>query len=287
LTSPVSSWLDEVERKEKEVEKKEAKERGEIKPAEAIVTPGSILVGTTPSLLDLRERNGVNILAAARHGHRLRKRLSRTRFVAGDILLVQGREDSLRAGLNTIGCLPLESRGLRIGQPRKNLLASGILGIVIALIALGLVPAEVALVGGAIVMVLAGLISPSDIYKSIDMPVIVLLAAMLPIVQALETTGGSQLIANGLLSVGQSLPPAAMLAMLLIAVMLLSNVINNAAAAILAAPVAIKLAQGMDFSADPFLMSVAIGASCAFLTPIGHQSNALVMEPGGYRFGDY
>ncbi|GAB4339346.1 MAG: hypothetical protein Kow0099_14300 [Candidatus Abyssubacteria bacterium] len=114
----------EAQRDEKESEKKEAKERGESKLVEAIVTPGSILVGTTPSLLDLRERYGVNVLAVARHGHRLRKRLSRTRFVTGDILLAQGREESLWAGLNAIGCLPLESRGLRIGQPQKILLAS-------------------------------------------------------------------------------------------------------------------------------------------------------------------
>ncbi|MFZ7110149.1 MAG: SLC13 family permease [Desulfatiglandales bacterium] len=278
-----------VDNEENQDEEKESerKKKGELAMTEAIVAPGSMLVGATPHRLDLRERYGVNVLAAARHGHRLRERLSRIRFVVGDILLVQGREESLQSGLNALGCLPLVSRGLRIGRPRKVMLASGIFGVVMALIALGFVSAATALVAGAVLMVLVGLISPNEIYDSIDMPVIVLLAAMIPIGEALETTGGSQLIADWLLNVAESVPPMAMLSILMIAVMLLSNIINNAAAAILAAPVAIRLAQGMGFSVDPFLMTVAIGASCAFLTPIGHQSNTLVMEPGGYKFGDY
>jgi di/tricarboxylate transporter len=136
-------------------------------------------------------------------------------------------------------------------------------------------------------MVLTGLIAPTEVYKSINMPLIVLLAALLPVGHALETSGGSQMLADGLLSVAGAVPPAAMLAILMGATMLLSNVVNNVAAAVLAAPVGIALAQGLEASADPFLMAVAIGASCAFLTPIGHQSNTLVMAPGGYRFGDY
>ncbi|MDW7772230.1 MAG: SLC13 family permease [Desulfobulbaceae bacterium] len=200
---------------------------------------------------------------------------------------MQAHEESLQSGLNDLGCLPLASRGLRIGRQRNVLLASSIFGIALTLIASGLVPASTALVGGAVSMVFAGLISPGEIYKSIDMPIIVLLAAMLPIGQALESTGGSQLIADKLLEVSRSLPPAATLAMLMSVVMLLSNVINNAAAAVLAAPIAISLAQGIESSVGPFLMAVAICASCAFLTPIGHQSNTLVMTPGGYKFGDY
>ena len=264
-----------------------AVDRGEPTLVEAIVTPGSVLVGTTASGLDLRERHGVNVLAVARQGHQLRERLGKIRFAAGDILLVQARKKVLAAALNGLGCLPLASRGLRIAKPRKVLLAGGIFGFALALIVLGLVPAATALVGGAVAMVLMGLIAPGEIYKSIDMPVIVLLAAMLPIGEALESTGGSRSLANGLLEVGRSASPATTLAILMGSVMLLSNVINNAAAAVLAAPVAISLARGMGASADPYLMAVAIGASCAFLTPIGHQSNTLVMAPGGYRFGDY
>lgn len=273
---------------EQEKARKSHKSRhGELTLAEAIISPGSILVGTTASGLDLRERHGVNVLAVARQGQRLRQRLGKIRFAAGDILLLQTREDALQSTLNNLGCLPLASRGLSITTPRNVLLASAVFAITLATIAFGLLPAATALVTGALVMILVGLIPVGRIYESIDMPVIVLVAAMLPVGQALETSGGSQLIADALLSVGQSLPAAATLALLMVAVMLISNVVNNAAAAVLAAPVAISLARGMDVSVAPFLMAVAIGASCAFLTPIGHQSNTLVMAPGGYRFGDY
>ncbi|MDA0424689.1 SLC13 family permease [Stutzerimonas frequens] len=273
---------------EQEKARKSHKSRhGELTLAEAIISPGSILVGTTASGLDLRERHGVNVLAVARQGQRLRQRLGKIRFAAGDILLLQTREDALQSTLNSLGCLPLASRGLSITTPRNVLLASAVFAITLATIAFGLLPAATALVTGALVMILVGLIPVGRIYESIDMPVIVLVAAMLPVGQALETSGGSQLIANTLLSIGQSLPAATTLALLMVAVMLISNVVNNAAAAVLAAPVAISLARGMDASVDPFLMAVAIGASCAFLTPIGHQSNTLVMAPGGYRFGDY
>ncbi|WP_312917970.1 SLC13 family permease [Stutzerimonas kunmingensis] len=272
---------------DEKTEKNHKSRHGELTLAEAIVSPGSILVGTTASGLDLRERHGVNVLAVARQGQRLRQRLGKIRFASGDILLLQAREDALQSSLNSLGCLPLASRGLSITTPRNVLLASAIFAITLACIAFGRVPAATALVTGALVMILVGLIPMGRIYDSIDMPVIVLVAAMLPVGEALESSGGSQLIAETLLDLGQSLPAAATLALLMVAVMLISNVVNNAAAAVLAAPVAISLARGMDVSADPFLMAVAIGASCAFLTPIGHQSNTLVMAPGGYRFGDY
>lgn len=283
---------DEQEAAEQAVEQEKAEKNhksrhGELTLAEAIVSPGSMLVGTSASGLDLRERHGVNVLAVARQGQRLRQRLGEIRFAAGDILLLQAREDALQSSLNSLGCLPLASRGLSITTPRNVMLASAIFAITLASIAFGLLPAATALVTGALVMIVVGLIPLGRIYESIDMPVIVLVAAMLPVGQALETTGGSQLIADALLELGQSLPAAATLALLMVAVMLISNVVNNAAAAVLAAPVAISLAGGMDASVDPFLMAVAIGASCAFLPPIGHQSNTLVMAPGGYRFGDY
>lgn len=265
----------------------EARDSGGSALAEVIVTPGSVLIGTTLSRLELRERHRVNVLAVARQGQRLRERLSRIRFAPGDILLVQGDDAHLQTSLNVLGCLPLASRGLRIGKPRRIVLAGSIFSITLGLIAFGIVPAATGMVGGAIAMVLSGLIAPTEIYKSIDLPVIVLLAALLPVGQALEVTGGSQLIADALLRVSVAAPTAITLGLLMAAVMLLSNVINNAAAAVLAAPVAIHLADSMNASADPFLMAVAVGACCAFLTPIGHQSNAMVMVPGGYRFGDY
>lgn len=262
-------------------------EAGKWDLTEAIVTHKSILVGKTTNALSVRERYGLNILAVARQGYRLRERLGKLRLAAGDVLLVQAQEESLQSTLNELGCLPLASRGLRIGKPHQVLLSGGIFAVALALIALELLSATTALVSAALAMVLTGLVAKDEVYDSIDMPVIILLAAMLPVGQALETTGASDLIAHALLETARSAPPAAVLALLMTAVMLLSNLINNAAAAVIAAPIAIKMAYGMEASADPFLMTVAIGASSAFLTPIGHQSNALVMVPGGYKFGDY
>jgi di/tricarboxylate transporter len=268
-------------------EKKDKKDKLRTELTEVIVTPSSSLIGRSAATLDLRERLGINILAVARQGRQVRRRLSKVQFIAGDILLVQGSAEDAADNLSQLGCLPLASRGLKIGKTRKVALASSIFVIALSLMVFDVLPAAIALISAAGAMLLSGIIKTNEIYDSIDMPVIVLLAAMLPVGLALETTGGSGLIADMLLSSANSFPPMAMIAVLLIATMLLSNVINNAATAILTAPIAIKLAQGLGLSADPFLMAVAIGASCAFLTPIGHQSNALVMAPGGYRFGDY
>ncbi|MCL7750876.1 SLC13 family permease [Guyparkeria hydrothermalis] len=270
-----------------ESEEETDKTAGELTLAEAIVAPNSRLVGNSAGALDLRERYGVNVLAVARQGRRLKQRISHIRFLPGDILLLQGREESLPGAMSRLGCLPLAARGLNIARPRRVALGASIFVAGLALVAFDLLPVAMALVGTAVAMVIAGLLPSDDAYRAIDMPVIVLLAAMLPVGQALETTGGSALIAETLLVAADHLPAFATLALLMTAVMLLSNLVNNAAAAVLAAPIGIQIAQGMNASPDPFLMAVAIGASCAFLTPIGHQSNTLVMAPGGYQFGDY
>jgi len=262
-------------------------ESGDVEVVEAVVSSNSILVGKNASRMKLRERYGINLLAVARQGEQLQERLGQIRFVAADILLLQGEKKSLQNALSELGCLPLAERGLHIGKPRKILMASGIFLGGLALVTLELLPAQTALTCAAVAMVLIRLISLNELYRSIDWAVVVLLAAMIPLGGALETTGGTQLIAGHLVDLGRSLPPAATLTVLIVGTMLLSNVVNNAAAAILTAPIAISLAQGMEMPVDPFLMAVAVGASSAFLTPIGHQSNALVMAPGGYRFGDY
>jgi len=261
--------------------------KGELYLVEAVIAPESSLVGQTANRLKLRERNQLNIVAVARLGYRLQRRLGDIRFNAGDILLVQGFEDSLSGTLAELGCLPLAERGLRLGSTRNTAMASGIFLTSIAIIVTGLLSAPVALVAGAVAMVLVNLMSAAEAYKAIDWSVIVLLAAMIPVGQAMETTGGAALIASQMLVLGENLSVASVLVMILVATTLLSNVVNNAAAAIVVAPIALSLASELQMPSDAVLMAVAVGASCAFMTPIGHQSNALVMEPGGYEFGDY
>jgi di/tricarboxylate transporter len=276
-----------LELAESRLEHPDALESDEIRIIEAIVTPNSSMPGETAISLKLRSNFAVNLLAVARQGQRLKSRLGQIRFAVGDILLLQGRKESLKEAMAALGCLPLAERGIRLFKPKRILQAVGIFGAAMAAAALDVLPVQVAFPAAALVMVVSGLISVKEIYQGIDWPIIILLGAMFPLGHALETTGGAQLIADRMMLLSDRFSPSVSLTVLLVGTMLLSNVVNNAAAAVLMAPIAVSLASGMAVSADPMLMAVAIGASCAFLTPVGHQSNALVMAPGGYRFGDY
>ncbi|QFS88544.1 MULTISPECIES: SLC13 family permease [unclassified Marinobacter] len=260
---------------------------GDVRLTEAVISPSSRLIGRSANRLNLRERYGLNVVAIARQGHRLKRRLAEIRFRSGDILLVQGYEDNLLSTLQTLGCLPLAERGLTLGREKNLWLAGGVFLAAIAIILSGLLTPPVALVACAVAMVLVQLMDAGEAYRAIDWPVIVLLAAMIPVGQALETTGGAALIAEQILTVAQGQAAWVALTIILVGTMLLSNVVNNAAAAILVAPIALGVSSQLGLASDAVLMAVAVGASCAFLTPIGHQSNALVMEPAGYRFGDY
>jgi di/tricarboxylate transporter len=265
----------------------EALQSNMVSIMEAVIRPGSPMAGKTVRTLNLRWQYGINLLAISRQGVRLRARLSSVRFRAGDVLLLQGPTGTFPEVLSSLGCLPLAGRGLNLGQSRRLLLSIAILGIALAVAAVGLLPVQVAFVGAAVAMLLTNLLSLAEAYESIDWPIIVLLGAMIPVGQALEMSGGADLIARQVLKLADGATPVTTLFVVLVGTMFLSDLVNNAAAAVLMAPIAVTIAEGLGASADPFLMCVAIGASCAFLTPIGHQSNTLVMGPGGYRFGDY
>jgi len=267
--------------------RKDAEGSKNIQITEAIVMADSPIVGQSAASLRMRSRFGVNLLAVARKDQRLRKRLDHVVFRTGDVLLLQGREHMLDDATTTIGCLPLAHRGLKIGYKRKVPMALGIFAASIALVVTGLLPVQVAFSMAALTMVLGRILPVKDVYHSIDWPVIVLLAAMIPVGGALETSGGAEMIAAQILGLGGNIPPWGLLAIILVVTMFLSDIINNAATVVLMAPIAISVAHGTGHSIDPFLMAVAVGGSCAFLTPIGHQSNTLVMGPGGYKFTDY
>ncbi len=258
-----------------------------IAVVEAIVMSNSSLVGRTAANLRMRSRYGVNLLAVARREQQIHRRLDHVIFRNGDVLLLQGREHLLNDTITSIGCLPLATRGLRIGYKTRIPLAVGIFAVAIGLVVAGLLPVQIAFTMAAVTMVLSGILPMKEVYTSIDWPVIILLGAMIPVGTALETSGGASMIASWVLQLGETIPPWAILTIILVVTMFLSDIINNAATVVLMAPIAISVAKGLGFSSDPFLMAVAIGASCAFLTPVGHQSNTLVMGPGGYRFTDY
>jgi len=254
---------------------------------EVVVMAGSPLIGQTKTSVHLRSRFGVNLLAVARREKKIHRRLDSIVFRAGDVLLLQGRAHMIDDIITTMGCLPLARRGLRLGYKRRISLSLGIFAVSIVLVVAGILPVQIAFSMAAVTMVLSGMLPPRDVYTSIDWPVIVLLGAMIPVGAALETTGGANLIATQILRLGNTLPLWALVTIILVVTMFLSDIINNAATVVLMAPVSISVAHGLGVSIDPFLMAVALGGSCAFLTPIGHQSNTLVMGPGGYRFSDY
>ncbi len=265
----------------------EALSSDDVAVIEATITKNSIMEGRTARNLNLRSLYGVNMLGLSRQGGRLRSKPDTIRFRVGDVLLMQGPEQTMQEVLPTLGLLPLVERGLKVDQPQRVFLGMAIFATSIVLAALGVLPIQIAFTAAALVMVIAGFLSLREIYESVDWPVIILLGAMIPVSTAFEATGGAQLISAGILNLSNSFDPWVILTLVLVGTMFLSDLVNNAAAAVLMAPVALSIAGGLGASADPFLMAVAIGASCAFLTPIGHQSNALVMGPGGYRFGDY
>jgi di/tricarboxylate transporter len=259
----------------------------DIDIVECVVSPGSRLIGRTPISARLRTIHGVNLLALARLGRGLHERLGHVQFHAGDVLLLQGPAAEMPEVLAQLDCLPLAERSLGIGRQRRLLMAGGLFAAAVIVVVAGLLPVQIAFAAAAAGYVVTEVVRPSELYTSIDWPVIVLLAAMFPVGGALESTGGAAMIADSILSVTRGLSPAWVLLILLVATMFVSDVINNNATAVLMAPIAMTVASRLGVNPDPFLIAVALGASCAFLTPIGHQSNTLVMEPGGYQFGDY
>ena len=267
----------------------EAKDLGSdrVGVVEAVVMPGSRLDGRTPRGLRLHSHYGLNLLGVARQGRTIGERLGRVRFQAGDVLLLQGEREEMPETFAALGCLPLAERGIGFGRRRFKAAVPLAFGGAVALVVLGLLPPQIAFVLGVLALVLAGELGPREVYEAIDWPIIVLLGALIPVGMALETTGGSATIAAPLLALGDSVPLVVPIALLMIVTMLLSDIMNNAATAVLMAPIGVTLAEGLGVSIDPFLMAVAIGASSTYLTPIGHQSNLLIMGPGGYRFGDY
>ncbi|CAH2603034.1 SLC13 family permease [Rhodovastum atsumiense] len=254
---------------------------------EAVVMPGSALVGCSPEELRLREAHGVNLLAIARHGQQIATRLRQLRFQAGDVLVLQGAADLLPGALGGLGCLPLADRATKLGEPRSDVLPLLLLTLTMAAVALGLAPVATAFFGAAVLAVLSGILTLREAYAALDLPILVLLACLIPVSDAVADTGGAGLIAGGLAAAAGTLPPATAVALMLIAAMALTPFLNNAATALTMAPIAASLAGRLGLDPDPFLMAVAIGCACDFLTPIGHQCNTLVMGPGGYRFGDY
>ncbi|HEY9579181.1 MAG TPA: SLC13 family permease [Rhizorhapis sp.] len=254
---------------------------------EAVVTAESMLVGRAAGRLRIHERYGLNLLAISRSGERLVKGLGDTILRPGDVVVLQGVLEFLPEHLRELGCLPLAERPLGLGSVRQRVLPVAILALAMGLTAFGLIPVAVAFFGAAALVMLTGALPMREAYEHVEWPILIMLGALIPVSEALQTTGGTELIAGWLTSVAAVLPVWGALALILVSAMAVTPFLNNAATVLVMAPIAAMFASGLHLRPDAFLMAVAVGAGCDFLTPIGHQCNTLVMGPGGYRFGDY
>lgn len=259
----------------------------QVSLVEAVVRPDSILVGSTAERLRLRDTHGLNLLALARRGETIGAQLRQVSIRAGDVLALQGPTDTMTETLRALDCLPLVDRATGLGQKRRDILPVVVLGATMVAVGIGGVPIAPAFFGAAVLIVLAGVLTLREAYEAVDAPILVLLACLIPVSDAVASTGGGELIAGGLAEVAGLVPPMAALAMVIVVAMALTPFLNNAATALIMAPIAADLAMRLGMKPEPFLMAVAVGCACDFLTPIGHQCNTLVLGPGGYRFGDY
>ncbi|AHK44694.1 MULTISPECIES: SLC13 family permease [Ensifer] len=259
----------------------------EIEAVEAVIGGGSPLEGMTAQRLALFSNHNINLLAVSRQGERLKQRLGNIRLRAGDIVVLQGARRELPSFLQDFGCLPLAQREILLGTIRKATLPLLVLAAAMGSTAVGLVPIPIAFFAAALAMVIFRIIPLRDVYRSVDGPILVMLAALIPVSDSLRTTGGTDVIASWLGTIAAGLPPAGALTLILLAAMAVTPFLNNAATVLVMAPIAASFATTLGYRPEAFLMAVAIGAGCDFLTPIGHQCNTLVMGPGGYKFSDY
>ena len=259
----------------------------EVVIQELVVMQNAALVNRSALDIELRNRYGINLLALSRQGRRTIKRLRSTPVLAGDVLLLQGTPESMSGFASHYGCLPLATRNILVPKKGQALTASLVMAVAVSVAALGILPAEVSFVAGVLAFSALGIVPVRSIYTAVDWPVIILLGAMLPVADAMSSSGAASVIANFLLNNVAQGHVIAGLVVVLVVTMFLSDLMNNAATAALMCPIAISSANQLGANADTFLMAGAIGASCAFLTPIGHQNNTLILGPGGFRFGDY
>jgi di/tricarboxylate transporter len=254
---------------------------------EGVVTADSRLIGANMTEIDVRRRYDVNVLAISRSGERITQRLRSLRFQAGDVVVVQGSYDVLPDTLKDLGILPLATRELGLGRDRRRWIPLLILAVAIGAVVLKLLPIAMAFFAAAVALLVTKSITLREAYETIEWPILILLGALIPVSEAVRTTGATDLIAGWLHAIAGGLPPLAAIGLMLVAAMAITPFLNNAATVLMVGPIGAGLATRLGLNPDPFLMAVAVGAACDFLTPFGHQCNTLVMGAGGYRFSDY
>ena len=257
---------------------------------EAIIIPKSRLIGRKYQYFKRLIGRELSLLGLWRRGLKFRFRLSNEIFKVGDVLLIanRGEKSNISEKLELAGLMPLWQREFDVARdPSKIFIAFGLFTICLLLVIFDYVPIVVSFLICVIGFVSSKLLTGEGVYRHIDWPVVILLAAMIPIGNTLISYGITESVSSYLADLSTSVDYVWLIVLIMIITMFLSDIINNAATAVIMAPLAVSLADKINQPIEPFLMSVAIGASCAFLSPIGHQCNTLVMAPGNYKFGDY
>ncbi|HEX4196093.1 MAG TPA: SLC13 family permease [Caulobacteraceae bacterium] len=273
------------EREGKAVDKDDARE--EMRSVEAVVQSESVLVGRSAARVSMQQQFGVSLLAVSRSGARISQKLRNVTLRAGDVLILQAGEKALPGALRSLGLLPLVERDVQVSGARRRFLPIAILAVAMVLVAVKIAPVAPAFFGAAVLMVATGSLSMREAYGSLDGQVLILIGALTPLSEAIQSTGGTGLVAGGLAALLHGAPALVTLGILMITAMACAPFLHNAPTVLVLGPIGVALARQLHLNPDPFLMAVATGAGCDFLTPIGHQCNTLVMGPGGYRFGDY
>jgi len=255
--------------------------------SEAIIGPNSVLIGQSAGDIGLHARFGVNMIAISRSGERFTQRLRDIRLRAGDIIVIQGDEKQLPEKLMELGLLPLADRVVSLGSTRKAVMTVSIVLAAVVVLAAGLAPVPLTFFAAAVLLITLRCLPLREAYSSIDAPILLMLAALIPVSDTLRSTGATDVFAGWLAQVGAGLPGWGAVALMIAAAMAVTPFLNNAATVLVMAPIGAGFAAKLGYNPDAFLMAVAIGAACDFLTPIGHQCNTLVMGPGGYKFSDY
>ena len=254
---------------------------------EGVVTDNSPLIGRTPDQTGLQARHGLGLVALSRRGHAILQRLSTVRFRVGDVVVLRSTSSALPETLGELRILPLAERAISLGLSRRSWIPIGVLAAAMLLVAFHLVPVAVAFFGAAVVLLLLRTMSMHDAYRTVEWHILFLLGALIPLSHAVRDTGGTELLARGLEAAVHGVSPYWTLTIITVITMVVTPFFHNAPTVLVVGPIAGSLATKLGLNPDPFLMAVALGAGCDFLTPIGHQCNTLVMSPGGYRFGDY
>ncbi len=262
-------------------------EGGLLSVVEGVVTENSPLIGHTPAQMALQARHGVGLVALSRRGQTILQRLATVRFRLGDVVVLRSSSPSLPETLGELHVLPLAERSITLGLSQRSWVPIGVLAVAMGLVAMHVVGVAVAFFGAAVVLLLLRTMTMHEAYKTVEWHILFLLGALIPLSHAVRDTGGTDLLARGLEAAVHGFSPTATLAIIMVIAMGVTPSFHNAPTVLVMGPIAGSLAVKLGLSPDPFLMAVALGAGCDFLTPVGHQCNTLVMGPGGYKFADY